>query len=1015
MRFLLVFFLLFPLLAQAQVSGGVRQSGAVVVNNCTKWAGNNLVADAGTTCGGGTTSLTVGSTTITSGTNTRVLYDNSGVLGEYTTFGTVGGSVDLVNAPTNDSTATGVSFGIGPSALAGQTGSAAAYSNIGIGYQTLNGTLTTAGIQNIAIGSQALKALTTGYKNVAIGQEAMKVATATGWNVAIGYQALSSYVDDPSTDDNGIVAIGYQAGKSVTQFGNDVFIGNGAGQTCGSGGVAFATGQNGIFIGGNACPGNSNDDNIIAIGDSATGRQDCVVIGVSAKCTAFDSVVLGYAAESSGAKNVRIGTLSNFGSATTGANSVGIGYKSLYNSTGNSNTVVGYQAGMAITSGTGNTIFGDGVGGTTLTTGTNNILIGVSTAVDTAAAGTSNTLKIGGTSATAALTCTNMDTTPVCSFPGGGFVTSFSGDGTLISNSSSSGAVTATLANAAANTVWGNNTGSSAAPGYQTSINISGSNTASAFIPTGSTIPTDGIYLTAANTTSIADRTLISASFTNPASSVDYLAFSGAATASPAYPSVTATGTDTNIGINFVAKGTGDIQFGGKTLAHYPTSDSTAGGSVGFGTSALSGQTGSSAAYGNTAVGYQTMVGTLTTGGVQETAVGFQAGNALTSGDSNTLIGYQAGKALTNSTSTTVVGSSALPATTANASSVFVGAGAGQFLTSTNGSNVVIGSSAVGASSQTSLGAQNIVIGASAMANSSVSTANTNTSVIGYLAGQFISTGAQNTALGSQTLKGVTGARTTGAANTALGYLAGSAVQGAANNNTLIGANAGLTVTTGATNTILGANVASTTLTTGTNNILIGVSSGVTTAAAGTNNTIQIGGTAATGGQGAITITGTDTLATEAITLRGTVAISDIASDATHTDASVCQDTTSHILFSGSGTLGVCLGTSSARYKNNIKPMPEGLAQIQRLKPVNFFYNKDHGDNGIKEQYGFIAEDVVKILPKLVGLDKEKRPNSVDIMGMVPILVKAVQELKAANDNLGAEVQDLKKQLKGGH
>jgi hypothetical protein len=47
-------------------------------------------------------------------------------------------------------------------------------------------------------------------------------------------------------------------------------------------------------------------------------------------------------------------------------------------------------------------------------------------------------------------------------------VSSFSGDGTLLSNSSSTGAVTATLANAAAHKFFGNNTGSSAAPGYQT-------------------------------------------------------------------------------------------------------------------------------------------------------------------------------------------------------------------------------------------------------------------------------------------------------------------------------------------------------------------------------------------------------------------------------------------------------------------------------------------------------------------------------------------------------------------
>jgi hypothetical protein len=54
----------------------------------------------------------------------------------------------------------------------------------------------------------------------------------------------------------------------------------------------------------------------------------------------------------------------------------------------------------------------------------------------------------------------------------GSGVSSFSGDSALLSNSSSTGAVTATLANAAADSVWGNATGSSAAPGYTTNPNL---------------------------------------------------------------------------------------------------------------------------------------------------------------------------------------------------------------------------------------------------------------------------------------------------------------------------------------------------------------------------------------------------------------------------------------------------------------------------------------------------------------------------------------------------------------
>lgn len=43
---------------------------------------------SGSACSGGATNITVGSSTITSGTTTRILYDNAGVLGEYTLTGT---------------------------------------------------------------------------------------------------------------------------------------------------------------------------------------------------------------------------------------------------------------------------------------------------------------------------------------------------------------------------------------------------------------------------------------------------------------------------------------------------------------------------------------------------------------------------------------------------------------------------------------------------------------------------------------------------------------------------------------------------------------------------------------------------------------------------------------------------------------------------------------------------------------------------------------------------------------
>lgn len=130
--------------------------------------------------------------------------------------------------------------------------------------------------------------------------------------------------------------------------------------------------------------------------------------------------------------------------------------------------------------------------------------------------------------------------------------------------------------------------------------------------------------------------------------------------------------------------------------------------------------------------------------------------------------------------------------------------------------------------------------------------------------------------------------------------------------------------------------------------------------------------------------------------------------DTAATDASVCRRTSNGQLLTGTGALGVCVGTSSARYKHDIVDVNAGLADIMKLHPVNFRYNKGHIDDGKFLQYGFIAEEVVKTTPGLVRLDETKRPNSVDMLAMVPILVKAVQELKAANDNMRTEITALK-------
>jgi hypothetical protein len=134
-----------------------------------------------------------------------------------------------------------------------------------------------------------------------------------------------------------------------------------------------------------------------------------------------------------------------------------------------------------------------------------------------------------------------------------------------------------------------------------------------------------------------------------------------------------------------------------------------------------------------------------------------------------------------------------------------------------------------------------------------------------------------------------------------------------------------------------------------------------------------------------------------ALTIKGgtqIVQINQIASDATHTDGTVCEDTTTHGLYAGSGTGGICLGTSSRRFKHGEENLALGLDTIMALEPKRYFLDYGYGPQD-KPFYGFMAEDGAGVVPELIGRDVTGRPNSFDYLGIVPILVRAMQEQQA--------------------
>lgn len=138
----------------------------------------------------------------------------------------------------------------------------------------------------------------------------------------------------------------------------------------------------------------------------------------------------------------------------------------------------------------------------------------------------------------------------------------------------------------------------------------------------------------------------------------------------------------------------------------------------------------------------------------------------------------------------------------------------------------------------------------------------------------------------------------------------------------------------------------------------------------------------------------------QALDVNGTVRmsqqvfVSGIATDATKTDATVCEDTTTHQFYSGSGTLGICLGTSTMLAKQNIIPISEGINQIMALKPVSFNYRPGWGYDVKKPYYGFIAEQVSPVLPRLVGRDVKGTIKNADYVGMIPVMVKSIQQIQ---------------------
>jgi hypothetical protein len=203
-------------------------------------------------------------------------------------------------------------FPTGPTGPTGATGPGVANSisdsvspyNTAFGYQAMNG-VSPAGLDNVAIGHEAGKSLTSGATNVAIGYQALFTTTTATDAIAIGNLAGTA------NNSTGIVAVGYWAMKANTS-GGDVAIG------------------------------------YASMYSNTTGTQNVAVgsYALRSNTTGYDNTAIGYYAlsASNGRENTAIGWLAGY-STSTGIQNTSLGANAgRGNTTGSNNACIGYYA-----------------------------------------------------------------------------------------------------------------------------------------------------------------------------------------------------------------------------------------------------------------------------------------------------------------------------------------------------------------------------------------------------------------------------------------------------------------------------------------------------------------------------------------------------------------------------------------------------------------------------------------------------------------------------------------------
>jgi hypothetical protein len=341
------------------------------------------------------------------------------------------------------------------------------------------------------------------------------------------------------------------------------------------------------------------------------------------------------------------------------------------------------------------------------------------------------------------------------------------------------------------------------------------------------------------------------------------------------------------------------------------------------------------------------------------TAEGTDALFSLTSGVWNVAIGFQALHSDTTGNQNTATGYRALFSNLTGDHSTAYGSRA-LYNNTTGNDNVATG---FGTLLSNVSGNRNTGVGFRTL---TFNNADDNTA-IGWNALYNNRTGVQNTAIGSGALF-----HGSGSSNTAIGYQALNNNDTGSERNTVVGTGAGPNVIAGFNNTYIGDFVG--------------------TLAPDESNTIRIGDLSNGNGAGSLACF-----------------IGGIFNNFQPIGGAVVQVT----LDLATDELGWASAPSSARFKDEIKPMDKASEAILALKPVTFRYKKEIDRKGIP-QFGLVAEEVEKVNPDLVTRDAKGQVYTVRYEAVNAMLLneflKEHRKVEEQNGKLQNQARKIKEQ-----